>query len=110
VTGSSAPDKLLRRERSADHAGTATTAVTESDRRATLEAIERRSEEIKRAELDEALDKLEQRGALDDRQRAAVAAAADAIVRDLLSAPREAIRETNDQQALETALELFGPD
>ncbi|WP_363466957.1 glutamyl-tRNA reductase [Halogeometricum borinquense] len=71
------------------------------------------AEEVKQRELETALAKLDAQGELTDDQRETVAALADALVGQLLSAPTKSLREAaveDDWDTIQTAMTLFDPD
>lgn len=70
------------------------------------------AERTKNRELGEALSRLEAAGGLNDDQREAVEAMAEALVKQLLAAPTESLRdaaENDDWSTINTALQLFDP-
>jgi len=78
-----------------------------------IAAMYESAERAKDRELQEALDKLDARGELNDEQREAVASLADALVSQLLAAPTKSLREAaaeDDWETIATALTLFNPD
>jgi len=69
--------------------------------------IRRRAEDIRRAELRTAIDRLETHGELTESQRAAVEALSQRLVEQLLGVAERQL-ETADEETVETAIELLG--
>lgn len=77
----------------------------------TIERITARGEQIRRRELETALDGLQAHGDLTPGQRAAVETLSTTLVEELLAVPVEAIeRAPEDDEALAACLRLFPPD
>ena len=74
-------------------------------------AIRARAEEIERAELQEAFDRLDARGALTPEQRRIVRLMAADLVDGVLAAPESVLEDVTgqDRETVRTALELFDP-
>ncbi|MFC4408263.1 hypothetical protein [Haloarchaeobius iranensis] len=70
-------------------------------------AIYEDAERSKRAEVEEALGKLDPGGERNDAQRDVIEGMADAIVERLLAAPLSSIRRGGDEPALDTVVRLF---
>jgi glutamyl-tRNA reductase len=71
------------------------------------------AERTKQAELETAFRKLESQGELTDEQRETVAALADSLVNQLLSAPTKSLRDAaaeDDWTTIQTAMQLFDPE
>lgn len=79
------------------------------DREEMADRIRDRAEAIRRREETVALRKLSARGDVTDGQRAAVAEMTAGIVDGLLSTPESALRDA-DEDALRSAVELYGVD
>jgi glutamyl-tRNA reductase len=78
-----------------------------------ISAMYESAERTKQAELETAVRKLEAQGEFTERQRETVAALADALVNQLLSAPTKSLREAaaeDDWTTIHTAMQLFDPD
>ena len=78
-----------------------------------ISAMYESAEDVKQRELDTAMTKLEAQGELTDEQRQTVAALADALVGQLLSAPTKSLREAaaeDDWTTIQTAMQLFDPE
>jgi glutamyl-tRNA reductase len=78
-----------------------------------ISAMYESAEQTKERELQTALSKLESQGGLSDEQRETVAALADALVGQLLSAPTKSLREAaaeDDWSTIQTAMTLFNPE
>ena len=78
-----------------------------------ISAMYESAERTKQAELETAVRKLEAQGELTEKQRETVAALADALVNQLLSAPTKSLREAaaeDDWTTIHTAMQLFDPD
>jgi glutamyl-tRNA reductase len=75
-------------------------------------AIQERSEEIKRQELEQAFNQLEANGTLTERQRQVITCMATAIVEGVLQAPDAALADAthHDRGTVQTAIDLFDPD
>ncbi|MFB6187299.1 MAG: glutamyl-tRNA reductase, partial [Halobacteriaceae archaeon] len=72
------------------------------------------AEQIKRRELQMAINKLEnQEGTLTDQEREVIESLADTIVSQLLAPPTKSLREAaanDDWETISTALQLFNPE
>jgi glutamyl-tRNA reductase len=78
-----------------------------------ISAMYESAERTKREELETAFRKLEAQGELTADQRETVAAMADALVNQLLSAPTKSLREAaaeDDWTTIHTAMQLFDPE
>ncbi len=78
-----------------------------------ISAMYEGAERVKEREVATALSKLDAQGELTDEQRETVAAMADALVGQLLSAPTKSLREAaaeDDWSTIQTAMQLFDPD
>lgn len=79
----------------------------------TLEQLSSRGEEIREAQLEQALDRLDEMGALTTSQRSAVEQLSYRLVEQLLAVPEASLREAitaGETETAETALELFEAD
>lgn len=84
--------------------------MSDIDPEAARRAIRERSEEIARAELERALDRLDAQGALTPARRAALDDMTAAVVDALLAGLESALAETDDPETARTAVELFDPE
>ncbi|WP_248895924.1 glutamyl-tRNA reductase [Haloplanus halobius] len=78
-----------------------------------IAAMYESAEMVKERELRTAYSQLEAQGELTDEQRETVAALADALVGQLLSAPTKSLRDAaaeDDWETIQTALSLFDPE
>jgi glutamyl-tRNA reductase len=78
-----------------------------------ISAMYEAAEQVKQREVDTAISKLEAQGGLTDEQRETVAALADALVGQMLSAPTKSLRDAaaeDDWSTIQTAMTLFDPD
>ena len=84
----------------------------DADPEAVRAAIRARAEEIERAELREAFDRLDARGTLTPEQRRIIGRMAAAIVDGVLTAPESVLEDVTrqDRETVRTALELFDPE
>jgi len=82
--------------------------ATDPDPAAAADRVRRRAEAIRRDELDTALRQLEAAGELTDAQRRTVGRMTERITAALVDAPSEALRSAEDDDAVATALDLFG--
>lgn len=75
-------------------------------------AIQERSEEIKRQELEQAFDRLSTHETLTEQQREVITQMATAIVEGVLHAPDAALADAThyDHDTVQTAIELFDSD
>lgn len=79
----------------------------------TLEQLSSRGEEIREAQLEQALDRLDEMGGLTTSQRSAVEQLSYRLVEQLLAVPEASLREAitaGETETAETALELFEAD
>jgi glutamyl-tRNA reductase len=90
---------------------TETSAPGERDPETVRQAIRRRSELLKRREVDQAVNKLRIRGEFTESKREIIEEMADAIVDGVLAAPESVLEQaSSDEDAVETAIELFDLD
>ncbi|WP_162991641.1 hypothetical protein [Halostella salina] len=82
--------------------------ATDPDPAAAADRVRRRAEAIRREEVAAALRRLEAAGELTDGQRRAVVRMSERITGTLVDAPTEALRSAEDDDAVATALDLFG--
>ncbi|MFB6253770.1 MAG: glutamyl-tRNA reductase [Halobacteriaceae archaeon] len=79
-----------------------------------IQAMYEGAEQIKRRELQMAINKLEnQEGTLTDQEREVIESLADTIVSQLLAPPTKSLREAaanDDWETISTALQLFNPE
>ncbi|WP_135535782.1 MULTISPECIES: hypothetical protein [Halostella] len=77
---------------------------------AAADRIRRRAESVRRAELDDALGKLETTDGLTPGQRRAVRRMSERITETLIASPMSSLRTADDAETVAVAVELFGGD